>query len=102
MFSPLTRFFCKTADCPTSEALLAYGSSLAAPGILSFIESHLASCDFCGAELQLLANCESENQKYSFAEMPEHLRRLAEALLNRSTLPFKGFAELVEHGQLSH
>jgi hypothetical protein len=73
-----------------------------APGILNFIESHLASCDFCGAELQLLTNCESENEEDSFAEMPEHLRRLAEALLKIDPLPFVGGAELAEPNRVSH
>jgi hypothetical protein len=102
MFSSLTRFFCKTADCPTSEALLAYRSSLVAPGILSFIESHLASCDFCGAELQLLTHCDIGSEEYSFAEMPEHLRRLAESLLKIDPFPFAGGAELAEPNRVSH
>lgn len=102
MFSSLTRSFCKTADCPSSEALLASRSSLVAPGILTFIESHLASCDFCGAELQLLASWDSGDEEYSFAAMPEHLRRLAEALLKIDPLPFAGGAELAEPHRVSH
>jgi hypothetical protein len=101
MFSSLTRCFCKTADCPTSEALIAYGSSLVAPGILNFIENHLASCDFCGAELQLLSSCDFGNEEYSLAEMPQHLRRLAEALLKIDPLPFAGGAELAEPHRVS-
>ena len=85
-----------------SQALLAYRRSLLSPKELAFIESHVGSCDFCSAELQLLACYRCDAEEYSFAEMPIQLRRLAEALLSRSAAPFKGLAELVEHGQLSH
>jgi len=102
MSSTFTSLFCKTAACPTSQALLAYRRSRLSPKELALIESHVGSCDFCSAELQLLARYRCEAEDYSFAEMPIQLRRLAEALLNRSTAPFKGFAELVEHRQLSH
>ena len=88
MYSSLTRLFCKTADCPTSQALLDYSRSLMPPMIPIFIKEHLASCDFCGAELQLLARYRGEPEEYSFAEMPEHLRRLAQDLLSGSCLPF--------------
>jgi hypothetical protein len=102
MSSTFTSLFCKTAECPASQALLAYRRSLLSPKELALIESHVGSCDFCSAELQLLARYHCEAEDYSFAEMPIQLRRLAEALLNRTTAPFKGLAELVEHRQLSH
>lgn len=102
MFSSLARLFCKTAECPTSEALLAYQRSLMTPAIPIFIEDHLASCDFCNAELQLLKHYRSEPDEYSFAEMPAHLRRLAEALLKTATVPFGGMAELAENHRALH
>ena len=46
--------FAKQHDCPASATLEAYGadrlSFLARPGVAS----HLAACEFCGAELSLL------------------------------------------------
>jgi hypothetical protein len=102
MFSSLTGLFCKTAECPTSEALLAYQRSLMTSAIPLFIEDHLASCDFCNAELQLLKHYRSEPDEYSFAEMPAHLRRLAEALLKTATMPFGGMAGLAENQQALH
>jgi anti-sigma factor ChrR (cupin superfamily) len=46
--------FAKHPDCPTSATLQAYGadtlSFLARPGVAT----HLAACEFCGAELALL------------------------------------------------
>ena len=90
MYSSLIRLFCKTAECPTSEALLDYSRALMPPMIPIFIKDHLACCEFCGAEVLLLARYRGEPEDYSFAEMPEHLRRLARDLLNGSSLPFVG------------
>jgi hypothetical protein len=94
--------FCKTVCCPSSQALLAYHRSR--PGLKekAHIEAHLASCDFCSAELQLLTQHRNDLEECASVEMPAQLRRLAEDLLRRSTAPFKGFAELSEHHQLSH
>jgi hypothetical protein len=72
------------------------------PGDQAGVERHLASCDFCSAELQLLTCCRSEAEEYSFAEMPAQIRRLAEDLLERSAVSFPGFAELAENPQVSH
>jgi anti-sigma factor RsiW len=97
-----TNLFCKTAECPTSHTLLAFRGSLMSPKEFAFVESHLASCDFCSAELQLLSRHRCDAEEYSFAEMPAQLRRLAETLLKRSAMPFKGLLELAELHQLSH
>lgn len=102
MTSTLTSLFRKTAACPTSRALLAFRGSLLDTEGLAQIESHLACCDFCSAELQLLSRYRSEVEEYSFVEMPAQLRRLAESLLKRRTVPFKGLPDFAEHQQLSH
>ena len=102
MSSSFASLFRKSVGCPTSQALLAYRRSLMTSDELVYIESHLESCDFCSAELQLLTRYRSEAEEYSFAEMPAQLRRLAEDLLTRSTAPFKGFDELAENRQAFH
>jgi hypothetical protein len=102
MTSTFTSLFRKTAACPTSRALLAFRGSLLDTEGLAQIESHLACCDFCSAELQLLSRYRSEVEEYSFVEMPAQLRRLAESLLKRRTVPFKGLPDFAEHQQLSH
>ncbi len=102
MTSSFTSLFCKTAGCPTAHTLLAFRRSDIGPADQAFIESHLASCDFCCAELQLLSRYRSEAEEYSFVEMPAQLRMLAEALLKPSTAPFKGLLEFTEHHQRSH
>jgi hypothetical protein len=102
MSSSIVNLFCKTAECPASQALLAYcGSSLHAKN-WSYIQAHLASCDFCGAELQLLARYRCDAEEYCFVEMPAQLRRLAEDLLKRTAVPFIGYSELAENRQVFH
>src|SRR5580765_2220087 len=102
MTSTFTSLFRKTAGCPTSQALLAFRRSLIKTEGLALIESHLACCDFCSAELQLLSRYRSEVEEYSFVEMPAQLRRLAESLLKRRTVPFSGLRYFAEHHRLSH
>jgi len=88
--------------CPTSQALLDSQLSFLSPGDQTWVDRHLASCDFCSAELQLLTSCRTETEEYSFAEMPASIRRLAEDLLRQSPVPFPGFAELAVNPQVSH
>ena len=102
MHSSLIRPFSKTAECPTSEVLLDYSRSLMPPMMPIFIEEHLASCEFCGAEVQLLSRYRGEAENYSFAEMPEHLRRLAQDLLNGSCLPFVEVTGTAESQRVSN
>ena len=50
-----SREFRKQVDCPSSDTLLNYaGQSLLGP-MRERVQLHLAHCDFCGAELHLLA-----------------------------------------------
>ena len=102
MPSPIVSLFCKTARCPTSQALLAYHRSALATADHVYIQDHLACCDFCSAEVQLLTQYGNDIEEYSFAEMPVLLRRLAEDLLKTSTTTIRGFAELGESRQLLH
>jgi hypothetical protein len=102
MPSSFATMFCKTVFCPSSQALLAYHRSHHALKDKAHIEAHLASCDFCSAELQLLTQHRNDIEECASVEMPVQLRRLAEDLLRRSAAPLKGFAEFNEHYQLSH
>lgn len=103
MHSSLIRLFCKTAECPTSEALLDYSRTLTSPGDAYVFDEHLAGCDFCAAELHLLSTYSGGPEECRCGEMPAHLRRLAEDLLRRTpSLPFIGLAELAENHRASH
>ena len=91
--------FCKRISCPSSQTLLAFRRSRLFYGEKAYVEGHLASCDFCNAELQLLTLHRNEAEEYTFAEMPTQLRRLAQSLLRRGSIPFKSFSELRENHQ---
>ena len=78
-----TARFRKLRTCPVSETLLGFRTAArVAPGGHGVAE-HLASCDFCGAEAQLLSLHAPPAEALPFADlpMPGHLRRLAEDLL---------------------
>lgn len=76
--------FAKQPGCPASATLQAYGA-----GTLSFIArpgvaSHLAACEFCGAELSLLTKSAPAATTPSQVEppaMPLALRLFAQSAL---------------------
>jgi len=89
MSSTLGTTFRKAAGCPSSQSLLAYCRGIPHRGRNSEstvrIEAHLAVCDFCAAELQLLGRLVTGPEEYMFVEMPAPLRNLAEFSLKRQT-----------------
>lgn len=90
------RQFCKKATCPPATYLVQYLSEGLSPARVKRIERHLCSCDFCGAELQLLARypLTLEEGDYVTPVMPEHLRLLAKALLTDRLPIAEPFVEL--------
>ena len=86
--------FEKKRQCPSSEVLLlSYQQRGSASGQTSQIAFHLAACDFCKAELQLLSRYPSAAESFESPSVPVDLRTLAEALLIWSRL---GTADLLE------
>ena len=73
--------FEKKRHCPSSEALVSYRQRHLSNGQMSQLASHLATCDFCAAELELLSRFPSTREFCESPEMPAHLRALAESLL---------------------
>lgn len=95
MRSPFANLFCKRVSCPSSQSLLAYNQFRLGIQQAERIDTHLISCDFCNAELQLLTRHRDNCEESSFAEMPAQLRRLAESLLHRGAATrFSAFPEL--------
>ena len=70
--------FTKTRACPSSAEISSRGLPR---GKSDQIARHLSGCDFCAAEQSLLSADSQDTEEYEPAEMPAHLRRLAEALL---------------------
>ena len=75
--------FKKKRRCPSSQALLSYYRSSLSDQQTPQVAFHLATCDFCAAELQLLSRYPSAEESCKPATMPPHLGALAEALLKR-------------------
>ncbi|MDT4895769.1 MAG: hypothetical protein QOH25_846 [Acidobacteriota bacterium] len=85
--------FCKRATCPSSEILLSYRTCGLAAERMVWVAAHLDECDFCGAELQLLTeHAPAPAEECALADMPPHLRWLAESLLSASLLNLESLA----------
>ncbi len=98
MRSSSTATFCKQKSCPSAEVLLLYIETGLAVAKHGRVAAHLATCDFCGAEMQLLASHnidQVETDATLEAEMPRHLRRLAEDLLAAPAFALVRIVELV-------
>ena len=88
--------FCKRATCPSSEILLSYRTCGLTAERMVWVAAHLDECDFCGAELQLLTeHAPAPEEECALADMPPHLRWLAESLLNTSLLNLESLAGTV-------
>lgn len=89
-----TTIFCKQLTCPSSQTLLSYGAASLAAEVKIKVTTHLAGCDFCGAELQLLTRHKPlATERYEHTKMPAPLRYLAESLLAGSFIRLESFAE---------
>jgi len=77
-----TLAFRKTAACPASATLLSYRSNNLPPDAATSVKDHLKLCDFCSAELPLLAHHQPAAASAQKApEIPMDLRILAESIL---------------------
>jgi hypothetical protein len=85
--------FCKNEDCPTSNELLDLQRGNLCGTRSTQVTEHLASCEFCSAELAFyshypLEDCMEIIEADAISEIPAPLAQLAEALLkNRNGDP---------------
>ncbi len=76
--------FKKTAGCPASATLLSFICNNLPADAATDVKQHLAECDFCNAELPLLAHHQpSTGGALRTPEIPMDLRILAESLLKK-------------------
>ena len=76
--------FRKTAACPASATLLSFCKESLAAETAVLIKDHLDVCDFCSAELPLLAHHTAGAERGSKTpEIPLDLRILAESILKK-------------------
>ena len=73
--------FRKTAACPASTTLLWFRSEKLSPMVVTLVRQHLEGCEFCNAELPLLAHHQAELTSFKPPEIPMNLRILAESIL---------------------
>ncbi|MBC7932475.1 MAG: hypothetical protein H7Z38_18105 [Rubrivivax sp.] len=92
MRSSRTAGFRKLRTCPQSETLLTQSR-----GARTSIAAHLASCEFCGAEMQLLSRFPPPPLALPFVAfpLPAGLRRLAQDLLAQPSQNRARFAESI-------
>jgi len=74
--------FIKTAACPASATLLSFCCQNLPDEIAGHVKEHLEVCDFCCAELKLLAHHDASTAGgLKVPEIPINLRILAESIL---------------------
>jgi hypothetical protein len=78
--------FRKTEVCPSANILVSFQLKNLPPEILTLVRYHLNACEFCCAELRLLAHHSApERHEGKPPEIPMNLRILAESILSQST-----------------
>jgi hypothetical protein len=76
--------FRKTGDCPASATLLSFRCQNLPAQTTSQVQAHLQVCDFCCAEMRLLAHHDAgKTGGVKVPEIPINLRILAESILSR-------------------
>ena len=94
MPSSTTAWFRKLRICPRTETLLSFSAGGSGVGRVA---EHVESCDFCGAEVQLLSRHAPPAAALPAAAaplaLPEPLRRLAEDILAEPSYNRARFAE---------
>jgi len=92
MPSSTTTRFRKLRTCPQTETLLTFSAGAPRGGRVA---EHVRSCDFCGAEVQLLSRHAPPAAALPVAAhaMPAPLRRLAEDILAEPSHSRARFAE---------
>ncbi len=76
--------FRKTVACPSSSVLLSFVSGALSPEITTLVKYHLGSCEFCEAEVPLLAHYQLPAKgECKPPDIPINLRILAESILGR-------------------
>ena len=81
MFSSKMPGFCKNEDCPSSNELLEFQNGDLIQPRGSEVNKHMASCEFCAAEVEFYSHYPQEEGTSETTEIPAPLFELAEALL---------------------
>jgi hypothetical protein len=83
MFSIKMITFCKNANCPASQDLLAFQKGETPYKESDSIRNHLKTCEFCASEIEFYEHFPQQDEENVVSvEIPLPLFQLAEALLN--------------------
>lgn len=91
--------FCKNANCPSSPDLLAFQCEKLALRKNREIDRHLATCEFCQAEVAFYAHYPPADESLETTEIPKPLYELARALLGNRRNDFSTLNELIGGGE---
>ena len=92
--------FCKSANCPSSSILLAFQHGETKADETRRIRHHLASCEFCAAEVEFYAHYpQAEEALCPETKIPAPLYQLAEALLGNEQKNFKLLNKLLNENE---
>ena len=97
MYRLSTARFRKLHTCPSTELLILYRDAELTRARKEHVAQHLETCEFCGAEMQLLSKHWSPDCPIVRGpdEAPLSLRRLAEDLMAEPTLTRARFLETI-------
>jgi len=76
--------FAKRPNCPSSITLLSYIEATVSPLLRQRVGAHVASCDFCGAEMQLLKNYAPIDEGYTPPPPPALIHLLGKIFVSGS------------------
>jgi hypothetical protein len=90
-----TARFRKLRTCPQTDTLLTFCQGARTAARAGRVAEHVESCDFCGAEVQLLSRHAPTTDALpcTALTLPPHLRRLAENILAEPSYNRARFAE---------
>lgn len=88
MFSLKMITFCKNANCPASEDLLAFQTGRFSGGEREEVCRHLEECEFCAAEVEFYVHYPPAESSVARVEIPLPLYELAKALLGNKHKEF--------------
>jgi len=99
MFSLKPTGFCKNEDCPSSNELLEFQNGDLIKLRSREISSHLASCEFCAAEVEFYSHYPQAEGNVELTAIPEPLFELAEALLKNRHADSHSLNALLREGE---
>jgi hypothetical protein len=99
MFSLKMINFCKNANCPPSQSLLAFQKGETIDGENETIRVHLGDCEFCAAEVEFYARYPQSEDVCTETKIPFPLFQLAEALLSSKQKNFSLLNKLLNENE---